>query len=711
MTKTRLLKHFLLLFALIAGSMSVWADDVLVYTLDGTITGGTNGYDTESSITQNGMRWGVVGNTTTNPWRIGGKSLDAVDRDITGQDGFTEALSKVTVNHAGTTSDNLIVNSVKLTVATDADYSNVIDVVTLSPTIGKNTAGSFSFTPTSPLMVWSANCYYKITINVSNSKSSNYGFQPTAITFYKEVAVTATTTTIDASGITNTNIANGTEAGSLSATVKAGNNTVSGATVSWTSSDEDVAIIDNDGVVTLVAPGTTTITASYAGDGTTYGASSDTYELEVTDSRAEAGLAYEVTEQSVIIGEVLDAPTLTNPYSLTVNYYSGNEDIATVDANGNVTGVAPGTTTITAMFAGNSIYRPGSASYTIKVKKSGALFYEGMSGYTGASDVSTELTPTNANLDSQDWESFTKVYAGKVLSGDANGHLKFGTSSVTGKAVTKSIDLNGSGTLIYKVQRYDSKESGNLTITVSGATAEGDVDVTGTDSWVEKRVYLTEATGNVVITFETTSSGKRIRVDDITLLEGILVPASVTSYKWATFSSDYALDFTNVTDVEAYIVKGANGTAIDIDKVTGTVAAGTGLVLYSETAGTYNIPAADEGTDYSSTNKLIAVTEDNTTIGVPTAGTNYVLAVQDGKAVFAYIANVEATLNKGKAYLHLDGAPAAPYLSFEGGETTGIVNVNRETITNNQYYTLDGRRVENPSNGVYIVNGKKVVIK
>ena len=60
-------------------------------------------------------------------------------------------------------------------------------------------------------------------------------------------------------------------------------------------------------------------------------------------------------------------------------------------------------------------------------------------------------------------------------------------------------------------------------------------------------------------------------------------------------------------------------------------------------------------------------------------------------------------------YLHL--APAAPYLGFDGEGTTGIVNVNRETITNNQYYTLDGRRVENPSSGVYIVNGKKVVIK
>ena len=188
------------------------------------------------------------------------------------------------------------------------------------------------------------------------------------------------------------------------------------------------------------------------------------------------------------------------------------------------------------------------------------------------------------------------------------------------------------------------------------------------------------------------------------------VPVTITEYMYASFSSDKDLDFTPVTGLKAYIVTGANGSTILTEQVY-KVKAGTGLVLFSQTADTYNIPVADKGKDYSETNNMIAVTEDNTTIGVPDEGTNYVLAVQDGKAVFAYIAIVEATLGKGKAYLHLDGAPAAPYLSFEGGETTGIGNVNRETITNNQYYTLDGRRVENPSNGVYIVNGKKVVIK
>lgn len=59
-------------------------------------------------------------------------------------------------------------------------------------------------------------------------------------------------------------------------------------------------------------------------------------------------------------------------------------------------------------------------------------------------------------------------------------------------------------------------------------------------------------------------------------------------------------------------------------------------------------------------------------------------------------------------------APAmAIEIANEDGETTMIGNVQDFTDkqTDHAYYTLDGRRVENPTNGIYIVNGKKVVIK
>ena len=96
---------------------------------------------------------------------------------------------------------------------------------------------------------------------------------------------TATTTTIVTTGIMNTDLNIGTAAGSLSANVTetTSGNAVSGATVTWESSNTSVAIIDEDGVVTLVAKGKTTISATFA-ETATHKGSSNTYELTVTNS-------------------------------------------------------------------------------------------------------------------------------------------------------------------------------------------------------------------------------------------------------------------------------------------------------------------------------------------------------------------------------------------------------------------------------------------
>ena len=107
-----------------------------------------------------------------------------------------------------------------------------------------------------------------------------------ALSLYKKLdSGIATTTTINEPQNFNTDIYQGTNAGTLTATVKDNNdNAISGATVTWSSSNNDVATIDANGAVTLVAVGTTTITASYAGVTDQYRPSSATYSLEVTDS-------------------------------------------------------------------------------------------------------------------------------------------------------------------------------------------------------------------------------------------------------------------------------------------------------------------------------------------------------------------------------------------------------------------------------------------
>ena len=95
----------------------------------------------------------------------------------------------------------------------------------------------------------------------------------------------ATTTTIDASGITNTDFKKGTTAGSLAVTVvDANNNPVTSPAVTWSSSNTSVATIASNGAVTLVGTGTTTFTATYAGVEDEYQGSSDTYDMIVTSS-------------------------------------------------------------------------------------------------------------------------------------------------------------------------------------------------------------------------------------------------------------------------------------------------------------------------------------------------------------------------------------------------------------------------------------------
>ena len=76
--------------------------------------------------------------------------------------------------------------------------------------------------------------------------------------------------------------------------------------------------------------------------------------------------------------------------------------------------------------------------------------------------------------------------------------------------------------------------------------------------------------------------------------------------------------------------------------------------------------------------------------------------------------NNSSTLKSLRCYFTVPAA-AARSLSFdvdEEGNTTGVADINRETITNNgDFFNLAGQRVAQPTKGLYIVNGKKVVIK
>ena len=190
------------------------------------------------------------------------------------------------------------------------------------------------------------------------------------------------------------------------------------------------------------------------------------------------------------------------------------------------------------------------------------------------------------------------------------------------------------------------------------------------------------------------------------------VNAEVSKYGWATFSSDYKLDFTGITDLEAYAVTGHEDNAITISDALGVVAAGQGVLLKGlegDNPTFYNIPISAE-TAYSGANLLVAGT--GAEVAAEANKTKYALSVEGGKAVFKKIDGYSPTIAKGKAYLVFDEVVAAPKLTFDFNNPTGIsekVMVNSEKIANTPVYNLAGQRVAQPKKGLYIVNGKKIV--
>lgn len=143
--------------------------------------------------------------------------------------------------------------------------------------------------------------------------------------------------------------------------------------IEYSSSNTAVATINvNDGTITPIAPGTTTITASFPGEGM-YDSASASYTLTYNDNR----------EKFEILGVSFSEPTCEAAYGdATVNtpslemgklagaamtYASSTNSVATVDNAGAVTIKGVGPTVISASFAGDDDIKPGSVSYTLTV--------------------------------------------------------------------------------------------------------------------------------------------------------------------------------------------------------------------------------------------------------------------------------------------------------------------------------------------------------
>ena len=208
MKKALLTKLMLLLCALIAGSSSVWATDVLYYTFTTAKNTGNNAYASTYDVVIDDLTWNVPGNQYDNgQLRIGGKggsqstSVSTFDRIITGKSAIGSAITKITFKHGGISNNNCVVNSVKLTVADNSSFTDGVDYE-LTPSFSLNTDGSFDFVPTSPATQFAKDSYYKFTINLTITGKTNYFLLVKSIEFYAPEGTSTTVATPTISGQT-----------------------------------------------------------------------------------------------------------------------------------------------------------------------------------------------------------------------------------------------------------------------------------------------------------------------------------------------------------------------------------------------------------------------------------------------------------------------------------------------------------------------------
>ena len=249
-------------------------------------------------------------------------------------------------------------------------------------------------------------------------------------------------------------------------------------------------------------------------------------------AKVEAGLTYgeEPVAVTAKIGEDVKEPELTNPNNLTVTYSSSDTNVATVDAEGNVTAVGAGEATITATFAGNDNYLAGEASYTITVtKKDAGLKYEQaeLTVYAGNDFTAPELT-----TDPEDLAPITYSIEGNdpeiVLFDEEDGTVVVGekTGTVTITATFAGNDTYNKATASYTLNIIEKKVA-TLSFDVEGITVYPNAE-----DFTQPK--LTTTPENLTVTYTSTDDNIATVVNGVLMIGDKTGKATIT----ATFAGN-----------------------------------------------------------------------------------------------------------------------------------------------------------------------------
>ena len=445
-----------------------------------------------------------------------------------------------------------------------------------------------------------------------------------------------------------------------------------------------------------------------------FGQGCELVSLTHTTSQQEAGLAFSETTASADLANPssFTAPTLDNPNSLAVTYSSSNEAVATVTADGKVNLEGVGTTTITASSEATSEYLAGTASYTLTVMNSAVQLVT----VDSEGNVTFNLTengwgfPTDKNVNKGQYTN--SDYTLTIEGSEGNGYYFF--TNTNGDPYTALL-MGKSGAYLelpafdFDVEKIEVTGASNASASVvqnifvgENAASTETTGAKGTNIYEIGADY--QAKGNIY-TLKVTSN-HNTQITSIKVYKKQDVPANITlspAKEYTTLTSAYALDFSAVDGLAAYIVKEGDVTATSV-KLTpvSKVPAKTGLVLQKTgTARDYVVPTFDgAGADDVSLNKMEGSATETTAIAEK-AG--YIL--KDGK----FYPSEAGTLDAGKAYLAVAVPAGAKDLNIVFGEGTGINNVNVNENENGKIFNLSGQQMKSAVKGVYIKNGKKYI--
>lgn len=181
---------------------------------------------------------------------------------------------------------------------------------------------------------------------------------------------------------------------------------------------------------------------------------------------------------------------------------------------------------------------------------------------------------------------------------------------------------------------------------------------------------------------------------------------SVSDAGYATYATKYNVEVPNDENVKVMTVKvnDDNSTITLYDVPAGKVIpANTGILVKAAQGNHDFVVTSTEGAKLEN-NSLIAATTDETSDGA----TYFALTKMDTKVGFAVVKE-GVKIPAGKAYLSVPKASGAKFFGLDG-EATGINSV-KTAKADGAYYTLEGVKTTKPVKGIYIHNGKKIVVK